>query len=426
LVNEECSSLGLNVTLVEDAQAIASRWMADLDLTTLMSERLRQSTIPEGGVDLVAVGKASPEMAHAARTILAGRVRREILVGDESALHNASGGDTLIGEHPVPGEGSLLAGRAVVSFLESDTHADTTLFLISGGASSLCVFPAPPLTLEDLNEVWRAALRAGVDITTLNQIRATSSLIAGGALLRSVRSARTKSLILVDNVVSGAPWVASAMTYDYLPTIDEVHALWAKIDVDASLRLKLLAAFEERSRVMASRLTPLHENVIVGEPAMMLSVALKEASRRGYHVVDMGARVIGDVGSVAHEWGKILGNASEKTAVIGVGEVTVKVEGTGVGGRCQEFAWLMAKELSDGARHSAFAARSSDGRDYVEGVAGAWVTDNTSARIEDAGLDWLTVARAHDTYPALRALGQLIEGGHTGWNLCDVYVALVD
>jgi hydroxypyruvate reductase len=86
----------------------------------------------------------------------------------------------------------------------------------------------------------------------------------------------------------------------------------------------------------------------------------------------------------------------------------------------------MAKELSDGARHSAFAARSSDGRDYVEGVAGAWVTDNTSARMEDAGLDWLTVARAHDTYPALRALGQLIEGGHTGWNLCDVYVALVD
>jgi glycerate-2-kinase len=42
------------------------------------------------------------------------------------------------------------------------------------------------------------------------------------------------------------------------------------------------------------------------------------------------------------------------------------------------------------------------------------------------GLDWSSVGRAHDTYPALRALGQLIEGGHTGWNLCDLYVALVD
>jgi len=42
------------------------------------------------------------------------------------------------------------------------------------------VLPAPPLTLDDLNRIWLAALRAGVDITTLNQIRATTSLIAGG------------------------------------------------------------------------------------------------------------------------------------------------------------------------------------------------------------------------------------------------------
>lgn len=414
------------MTLIEDAQAIALRWMVDLDLKTLMSERLRESTMPIGSVDLVAVGKASPEMAQAARTILAGQVRREVLVSDESALRGVSVGNSFVGEHPVPGEGSLRAGRAVVSFLASDDHSDTTLFLISGGASSLCVVPAPPLTLEDLNEIWRAVLRTGVDITTLNQIRATSSLIAGGALLRYVRSERTKSLILVDNVVSGARWVASAMTYDYVPTGDEVDALWARIDVDASLRSKLLAAFEERSRLMARRPSSMHENTVVGEPAMMLSSAIEEASRRGYRVIDMGARVIGDVGSVTQDWGKVVRNASEPTAFIGVGEVTVRVEGNGVGGRCQEFAWLMAKELSGGARHSAFVARTSDGRDYVEGVAGAWVTDDTLARLDDVGFDWLTVARAHDTYPALCALGQLIEGGHTGWNLCDVYVALVE
>jgi glycerate-2-kinase len=418
--------LVLKVMLVDDAQAIASRWMADLDLTTLIRERLRESTMPEGRVDLVAIGKASPEMAHAARTVLAGRVRREILVCDDAALRGVSVDNALVGEHPVPGEGSLHAGRAVVSFLESADHADATLFLISGGASSLCVLPAPPLTLDDLDEIWRAALRAGVDITTLNQIRATTSLIAGGVLLRYVRTKLTKSLVLVDNVVSGAPWVASAMTYDYSPTGDEVNTLWAKIDVDASLRLKLLAAFEERSRVMASRPSPIHENVVVGEPAMMLSSAIEEASQRGYRVVDMGARVIGDVGSVAHEWGKVVVNASEQTAVIGVGEVTVQVEGSGVGGRCQEFAWLMAKELNGGSRHSAFVARTSDGRDYVEGVAGAWVMNDTMARLDEVGFDWLTVAQAHDTYPALRALGQLIKGGHTGWNLCDVYVALVD
>jgi glycerate-2-kinase len=413
------------MTLVEDARAITTRWSADMDLNTLISERLREGALPEGSVDLVALGKASPEMALAARTVLGGRIRREFLVSDHADRHGDSVDSVLIGEHPVPGEGSLRAGAAVVSFLESSDRADTTLFLISGGASSLCVAPAPPLTLDDLNEIWRAALRTGVDITTLNQIRATCSLIAGGALLRYLQSPHSMSLILVDNVVSGAPWVASAMTYDFLPSVGEVDALWSKVDVDAPLQLKMRAAFKERSRVMASRPSPVHQNVVVGEPAMMLSSAIEEANRRGYRVIDMGARVIGDVGPVSQEWRKIAQNADARTAVIGVGEVTVQVQGGGVGGRCQEFAWMMAKELS-GDRPSAFVAQTSDGRDHVEGVGGAWVTNETAARIDAAGLDWSTAARSHDTYPALRRLGQLIEGDHTGWNLADIYVALVD
>jgi glycerate-2-kinase len=279
--------------------------------------------------------------------------------------------------------------------------------------------------LDDLNEIWRAALRTGVDITTLNQIRATCSLIAGGGLLRYLQSPHSMSLILVDNVVSGAPWVASAMTYDFLPSVSEVDELWSKIDVDSSLRLKMRAAFQERSKLMASRPSPDHQNVVVGEPAMMLRSAIEEAARRGYRVIDMGARVIGDVGSVSHQWGKVVRDADARTAVVGVGEVTVQVRGGGEGGRCQEFAWLMAKELG-GDRRAAFVAQTSDGRDYVEGVGGAWVTNETTARIDAAGLVWSTVARSHDTHPALRTLGQLIAGHHTGWNLADIYVALVD
>jgi glycerate-2-kinase len=395
-----------------------------MDLATLISERLQGEPQAAGGVDLVAIGKASLEMAQAARTVLAGRVRREILVSDHGAQLCGSIDDVLVGEHPIPGEGSLRAGMAVISFLERDDHADTTLFLISGGASSLCVAPAPPLTLDDLSEIWRAALRTGADITTLNQIRATCSLIAGGALLRYLRSQDSMSLILVDNVVSGAPWVASAMTYDFFPSVSDVDSLWSKIDVNSSMRSKMRAAFEERSQVMASRPSSVHQNVVVGEPAMMLRSAIEEAVRRGYQVIDMGARVIGDVASASQEWGEVVRNAESRTAVIGVGEVTVQVQGGGVGGRCQEFAWLMAKELSE-ERQSAFVAQTSDGRDYVEGVAGAWATNETSARIDAAGLDWSTAARSHDTYPALRTLGQLIGGSHTGWNLADIYVALV-
>ncbi|HEY5304642.1 MAG TPA: hypothetical protein VIJ86_11395, partial [Acidimicrobiales bacterium] len=45
-------------------------------------------------------------------------------------------------------------------------------------------------------------------------------------------------------------------------------------------------------------------------------------------------------------------------------------------------------------------------------------------RAHSLDVDWKEVAEANDSHSALGALGQLIEGGHTGWNLCDLYVAL--
>jgi hydroxypyruvate reductase len=112
-------------------------------------------------------------------------------------------------------------------------------------------------------------------------------------------------------------------------------------------------------------------------------------------------------------------------AVLGVGEVTVRVRGAGTGGRCQEFAWYMAKVLAELDRDATFVARASDGRDFVEGVGGAWVERSTMERALSSGVKLLAVAQANDSHSALHALGQLLEGGHTGWNLCDLYVALM-
>jgi glycerate-2-kinase len=154
--------------------------------------------------------------------------------------------------------------------------------------------------------------------------------------------------------------------------------------------------------------------------------AVREALHRGYRVLDMGAAITGDVNDVITEWSSAIATAPPgAVALVGAGEVTVKVHGPGKGGRCQEFAWLMADVLAKDARVSAFVAQASDGRDYVEGVAGAWVDNRTSAAIRDQGIDWAAVAQRHDTHAALKKLDKLIDGGHTGWNLCDLYVAVL-
>ena len=400
-----------------DLEAVANSWPGHADLSELLAAHVRESGLADATVDVVALGKASPEMAMALERNVA--VARCLVIGD------ATSGADVIGEHPVPGPGSLAAGRRLTAFLNDDTASDATVFLVSGGASSLCVLPAPPLDLADVSATWRAALRVGLDITTLNRLRAGTSLIAGGAVLRHVRTPQSASFIMVDNVVSGAAWVASAMTYDYRPSREEMGALVARVTKgDDALGERLLRAHDYRANEMPAAIRPGHRNIVVAEPSLLLERARIEADRRGYRVVNMGSRVQGDVARVADEWTHDLRRElarGDRVCLVGVGEVTVSVREAGTGGRCQEFAWRMARSLSDLDRDCIFVATSSDGRDHVEGVAGAWVDRGTLSRALDWGYNWTAIVEANDTNRPLGSLGQLLEGGRTGWNLCDLY-----
>jgi len=414
--------------LARDARVICTDWLREMNLARLVDDQLAAAQVVDLDVDLVAVGKASREMmAAASQSLGSGVIRRLTICDAASAALESPAPDVMVGEHPVPGEGSLAAGRALVAFLDEGSKANATVFLLSGGASSLCVLPAPPVTLDDLRAVFDAALLSGADITTLNKIRASVSLIGGGAVLGHARTERSLGLIMVDNVVSGAEWVASGLTYGYDPSRDDVASLLAEIGLaEGPLGARLLEGLAQRALLLEGLATKPHQNVVVAEPSMVHELAVAEARRRGYRVLDMGSRVHGDVRDAVEEWTGIIKDEvaqGDPIALVGVGEVTVKVRGTGKGGRCQEFAWRMLGALAELERDSAFVARASDGRDYVDGVAGAWVDKVTFERAQALGIDWAEVVAANDSYSALSELHQLIEGRHTGWNLCDIYVA---
>jgi glycerate-2-kinase len=284
--------------------------------------------------------------------------------------------------------------------------------------------------LEDLHELFAAVLESGADITALNKLRAACSSIAGGAVLRRVRTPRSLSLIMVDNVVSGVRWVASGLTFDYTPVRDEVQQLLNDIGrSDTQLASRILDASDTRGEIMAEPITTVHENRVIAEPTQVLTTVGAEAARRGFRVIELGDSLHGDVQeSVDVMVAKVASESLIEGAfcVVGVGEVTVQVRGDGVGGRCQEFAWRMAGALGEHERDVIAVARSTDGRDYVQGIAGGWSDRETVRRARELGIDFLSVVQRSDSYSALHELGQLIGGGRTGWNLCDVYLCVVD
>jgi glycerate 2-kinase len=416
--------------LLHDALAISDAWSRALDLHTMIETQLHDLDVSDADVDIVAVGKAAREMAGAARDVLGDHVLRELVVVDEGPAFSPDADvEFVIGEHPLPGLGSLMAGERLVEFLDQSSAAQCTIFLISGGASSLCALPASPVDLEDLHELFAAALAAGADITTLNKLRAACSSIAGGAVLRRVRTPRSLSLIMVDNVVSGVRWVASGLTFDYAPDRDDVQQLLNAIGRrDTQLASRILDASEVRGEIMAESVTTVLENRVIAEPAQVLATVGAEAQRRGFRVIELGASLHGDVQEIVDAMTARVASASlidGAFCVVGVGEVTVQVRGDGVGGRCQEFAWRVAGAFGDYERDVIAVARSTDGRDYVQGIAGGWSNRETVRRARELGIDFATVVENSDSYSALHELGQLIDGGRTGWNLCDVYLCVV-
>jgi glycerate-2-kinase len=416
--------------LLNDALAISDAWSNELNLRDLLEQQLRASGVLERVVDVVAVGKAAREMASALHEVLGERVQRQLIIVDEGpAFSLLSDVEFVIGDHPLPGLGSLMAGERLVEFLENPTMAECTIFLVSGGASSLCALPESPVTLDDLHELFKAVLASGADITTLNQLRAASSRIAGGAILRSVRTPRSLALIMVDNVVSGERWVASGLTFDYTPTRGKVATLLELVGRGTGrLAEKILEASERRGAVMSEPVQTVHENRVIAAPFQVLSAAAKEATRRGYRVIEVGGSLHGDVEDVVAFMAQHLSSETARWGpfcVVGVGEVTLRVRGSGTGGRCQDFAWRMAEVLDGDHRDVVALARATDGRDYLKGIAGGWVDATTLRRARERGINWSAVVEASDSFSALHDLGQLIAGGRTGWNLCDVYLVVV-
>src|SRR5580704_18901426 len=127
--------------LLDHARAISDACSSALDLHAMVETQVRSLDVRDG-VDLVAIGKAAREMALAARDVLGDHVLRQLVIVDEGPAFSLDADvEFVIGEHPLPGLGSLMAGERLVEFLESPTDAECTLFLISGGASSLCALP---------------------------------------------------------------------------------------------------------------------------------------------------------------------------------------------------------------------------------------------------------------------------------------------
>ncbi|XP_011867881.1 PREDICTED: glycerate kinase-like [Vollenhovia emeryi] len=383
----------------------------------------------KGDVYLVGFGKAVMGMAVELERVLGGALKRGIVsvpsVPGSAGLRGSRIECREGGVDNQPDSRSLDTTHDIVDLVEGLTETDTLVVLVSGGGSALLYMPRPVLDWEDKLELCRKLQNAGADIAELNTVRQKLSLVKGGGLARMAYPASVVALILSDIVGDPVDLIASGPTVYSPRSPEKVIAILNKYNLYRSLEGDLKAVvmsretFNDRPLLNPAKQFKHVANIILGNNTAALEAASLEASRKKLTPIVLRSDVTGNVQDVSAAYvhvtsliclvllndlgreefydrvratpilplsiakvDEIFRCASNLGGIvlIGGGEPTVVVTGSGKGGRNQELAlrfsldWL-AKIKSDPrlAEYDVIMlSAGTDGQDGPTDAAGAF------------------------------------------------------
>jgi glycerate 2-kinase len=384
-------------------------------------------------VRAIAAGKAGASMAAglvaAERLIL----REALVVGIQRSVELPRAFQWMSASHPLPDGRSVAAGREAAAIARRTKPDELLLILLSGGASSLLALPADGISLDDKRRAIDALMRNGADIHELNTLRKHLSQIKGGLLAATCRGT-TLTLAISDvvgddlSVIGSGPGVADPTTWS------DVSAALSR-RTDAPMPATILSRVAEG---VAGRIedTPKPGDALLGRAAArviagrkdVLDGARRAAESLGYAVVALSQDVTGEARQAAQMWyAQAAGHAAaarRAICVMSAGETTVRVTGSGRGGRNQEFALSLVGLLADSPREALVASIGTDGIDGPTDAAGAMADVTTLARARQLGMSPSSFLDANDAFNFFNPLGDLIRLGPTDTNAGDLQVYL--
>ncbi len=332
--------------------------------------------------------------------------------------------------HPVPDSRGEAAAMRLLELAAGATADDLVLVLVSGGGSALTPAPAPPVTLDEKQQVTRQLLAAGATINELNAVRKHLSRIKGGQLARAAAPARVVTLILSDvigdplDVIASGPTAPDPTTFEEALTVIERRGLIDIAPRSALERLRAGARGEvEETPKPADPIFDRVTNLVIGNNALIGDAAVAAAGRLGYRPHFLTRQLQGEARGVARDLVDRARRLDPPACVIATGETTVTVRGSGKGGRCQEFALAAAIEI-EGQKDFTVLAAGTDGTDGPTSAAGGVVDGETVSRGRTAALDANALLDDNDSYRFLQSTGDLLLSGPTNTNLLDLYLVL--
>ncbi|OFZ27982.1 MAG: hypothetical protein A2381_02670 [Bdellovibrionales bacterium RIFOXYB1_FULL_37_110] len=346
-------------------------------------------------VIVVGAGKASGKMAYAIEKVLKDKIDIGLVAVKSIYLKPFKKIKQIVAGHPVPNENSQRAALQIFDLVRNADKKTLVIGLISGGGSSLLCLPKD-ISLKSKIRLTEKYLKSGVDIFKLNRIRKKISLIKGGKLARLILPATSLNFILSDVVGDDISTIASGLT-DY-----------------------------QDDRI---------KNIIVGNNSSGLKGCEQKAKKLGFETLVINKPITGPVNEAAEYFFNLAKNKMQKRktfnrplCIIAGGETTVKVRGSGSGGRCQEMVLgllNMIRQSGSEFNRVSFLSCGTDGIDGLTQYAGAYFDDKILKKIKTIKWNMDKYLDNNDSNTALKKINALIKTGPTGTNVGDIHLLII-
>jgi hydroxypyruvate reductase len=405
---------------------VLARALADREVADILSGR---------GLHVIAVGKAAAAMAAAFVATPHLAIRHAVAIGTHAHADLPDTVEWIESSHPFPDARSERAGNRAIAIAQGVHSGEALVILLSGGASALMAAPIDGISLADKIETTRLMMASGADIHALNTVRRHLSRVKGGRL--AAACVGTSLTLAISDVVGddlhaigSGPGVSDATTWsDAAAALDRFGGDAHSDRVRRVIRAGVNGELPDTPKPGHASLARAKARVI-GSRLDAMEGARAAAIERGYEAFIIKEPVTGEARTAGPEWldraRRLIGPSGRKVCVISSGETTVRVTGTGTGGRNLEFVLSIAEAMAATPQGAAVSI-GTDGIDGSSGVAGGIVDSTTIARAARAGLSPPgSYLAANDSFAFFAPLDDTVRLGRTDTNVGDLQVLLID
>jgi glycerate 2-kinase len=316
-----------------------------------------------------------------------------------------------LGSHPLPSQENIEFTENVLEKTSNLTDKDLVLVVICGGGSVM--FEAPfKIGLNTLIQVSNALLESGATISEMNVIRKHLSKVKGGQLAKHLYPATVASLIFSDVPGSELSTIASGPTVRDLTTSKDALEILKKYDIqkNVEISLDLLTNLPDEEKYFKSV-----NNIIIISNKTALFAMKDTANSLGFETDLYSDRLQGDAKLIGEQLIKI---AKPGRILLAGGETTLKVSGSGKGGRNQTLVLAALPFIDNGIVVASF---DTDGIDFYN-FAGAIGDEITIKKSDKLNLDRKKYLSDDNSYEFFQKTGDGIFTGKLESNVSDLMV----